>query len=664
MGQAELFVYVLILLSMFFFYLVFENSKRFALEGNMENKLWIPVFAGVYLWTLLYTFLYINKLVTTRQYLSWPSMLPMFLFIVMYIIAYKSFFKVAPFNRLRYYLGVSVYMSFAKSAIVWWSLHKLIPGVTLHVSHILLGGILVGAGIFFTVCLIQLFYAGALEVPSPWLLLLTCFTVCYVFAISCLEFVQGVTTVESTSLYVGEAMSLFVLLAITVLYLEKYHKKEREKLSKVNEYLDYLAYHDTLTRLPNRRKIMEVMASYIQKNTPFGVYFIDLDNFKDVNDLWGHDIGDELLQRVACELKKHLRPTDIIGRLGGDEFIILRTDTLEDSFIYLGNRLVDGVTEPITIRNYQLQVTVSAGLARFPQDASDLRQLMKKADIAMYESKARGRNIFCCYSADLDEHVTRTMRLKEDLKKAAMKGQLSVHYQPKFQIDKRKLEGFEALMRWNHPELGVIAPAEFIPLAEETGLIHELGAWILQEACTQIAALNRQLEERFYIAVNFSVKQTREERIIRVVQQALATSGLPAELLEIEVTESIVMEDAQRVNGIFAKLRALGVSISMDDFGTGYNSFSHLKQFRFQRLKIDRGFVQHLGEDSHDTAIVAAIISMAHQLGIKITAEGVETQDQLHILQEMGCDDAQGYYFSKPLPLETIQQLLLQKQLV
>ncbi len=421
----------------------------------------------------------------------------------------------------------------------------------------------------------------------------------------------------------------------------------------------FMAHHDALTALPNRvllRLRMEEMLARLQRSGgTFAALCIDLDNFKSVNDTLGHSLGDLLLRHVADRLRGALREQDTVARLGGDEFAILLADVAQpEEASALAERLLAVVSEPYRLDGHLVTVGASIGIALAPCDGADPDRLLKNADMALYRAKADGKNAFRFFEAEMDARVQARRRLELDLRTALTAGALDVHYQPLIDLPTGEISGVEALLRWPHAERGMIPPAEFIPVAEETGLIGPLGAFVLRRACTAAAAW----PERIKIAVNLSPLQFRTGNLFATVQEALAQSGLAPRRLELEITETLLLEKSDHVLATLHALRALGVRISMDDFGTGYSSLSYLRSFPFDKIKIDRSFVRELDANADSQAIVRAIVSLGTSLGITITAEGVENERDLARLKAEGCNEAQGYLFSQARPQTEISEML------
>lgn len=418
-----------------------------------------------------------------------------------------------------------------------------------------------------------------------------------------------------------------------------------------------IAHHDSLTGLPNRMllhdRLEQVLASGQRNNHQAAVMFLDLDHFKKINDTLGHAIGDELLKQVAQRLTGVVRAVDTVSRIGGDEFVILLHEISSVGDALLVAEKILAVLEPaIMIEKHSLQVTPSIGISIYPDDASDTLVLMKNADAAMYHAKDAGRNTFRLYSSKMDEQASRFFAIEQRLHQAIKTGQMVLHYQPLIDWGSRTVCGMEALVRWNDPVHGLVMPNDFISIAEETGLIVPLGEWVLAEALRQNRLWQEEGRRVVPISVNLSPRQFRQPGLADTVRRILLETGQPANFLELEITESSLMHDANETTSILDELAALGVRIAIDDFGTGYSSLSYLKRFHVHKLKIDQSFVCDVTTDADDVAIVTAVVGLAESMGLETIAEGVERLDQLNALIRLGCHKFQGYLFSSPLPAE------------
>lgn len=429
------------------------------------------------------------------------------------------------------------------------------------------------------------------------------------------------------------------------------------------EQVEFLAYHDVLTGLPNRllaKDHFELAASFADReNTKVALVFLDLDNFKIINDSLGHGIGDALLKVVAIRLKTCLRDMDTLSRQGGDEFLIVLSAVSDlDAITRAVEKIQAQMTAPLSIDGNELSTSQSMGIAVYPDDGTEYDTLLKKADTAMYQSKKAGRSTYRFYTAQMNVDAVEHLQIRNNLRKGLEHGEFVLHYQPQINLSSHAVIGAEALIRWNHPEFGLIPPGRFIPLAEESGLIVQLGEWVLLEACRQAVAWREAGLPALVVAVNLSAVQFKHGDLEQSVIRALTQSGLDPTLLELELTESILIQDTEKVLGTVQRLKALGVKLSIDDFGTGYSSLSYLKRFAVDKLKIDQSFIRDMADDSNDAAIVRTIIQMAKSLNLKTIAEGVETERQLALLGLQHCDEVQGYYFAKPMPTEEFTRYL------
>jgi diguanylate cyclase (GGDEF)-like protein/PAS domain S-box-containing protein len=428
---------------------------------------------------------------------------------------------------------------------------------------------------------------------------------------------------------------------------------------KTQAQISHMARHDALTNLPNRtlfREQLEYALRRITRDDQVAVLCLDLDNFKNVNDTLGHPIGDELLKEVARRLGECVRSSDTVSRLGGDEFAIVQAgDALRVSEVSsLASRLVTVVSAPYDIQGHLVIIGVSIGISMAPKDGRDPDQLLRNADLALYQAKTDGRGIHRFFEAGMDAHAQARRTLELDLRTALSRGEFELYYQPIYDLKADRIICFEALLRWNHPLRGMTPPADFIPLAEETGLIVPIGDWVLRKACTDAASWSQDVS----VAVNLSPVQFKDPNLALTVIAALSASGLLARRLELEITESVLLQDSGATLAILHKLRDFGIRISMDDFGTGYSCLSYLRSFPFDKIKIDRSFVHELASRGDSMAIVRAVTGLGTSLGIATTAEGVETNEQLALLRLEGCTEVQGYLFSPPRPAADVEKML------
>jgi len=433
------------------------------------------------------------------------------------------------------------------------------------------------------------------------------------------------------------------------------HKVAEKALIYHKENLTRLAHYDNLTSLPNRVFFNEILNKALshahRQSKTLAILFIDLDRFKTINDAFGHLIGDLVLKEISQRFSSVLRAGDILARLGGDEFIILLNDISHPKFASpVAEKLIQACAKPIQINNQKFNLTASIGICIFPNDGRSLEDLQRNADMAMYKAKRAGGSIFQYFTKEMTLEAHEHIQLESALRKAIRNNEFVLYFQPKMNLNSGTINGIEALIRWDNPELGVIGPTEFIPLAEETGLILEIGDWVLREACR----INKEWQNQGYIptsvSVNVSWKQFQHQDLFRSVEAALRESGLDAKYLELEITEGALMQDIDIVIEKLKTLKDMGVKISVDDFGTGYTSISYLKQFSIDIIKIDQSFIKGIPQNTNDNAITSAVIAMAHNLGLEVVAEGVETTEQLQYLTDNNCDIVQGYYISRPLP--------------
>ncbi len=431
-------------------------------------------------------------------------------------------------------------------------------------------------------------------------------------------------------------------------------QKEIFERMQAEQRIWHVAHHDALTGLPNRAllhdRLEQALAQASRDDHRVGVMFLDLDRFKSINDTLGHAVGDGLLKHVAERLNGVVRAVDTVSRLGGDEFIVvLRQIAGSEDAVLVAEKIIAALAVPLRVQSHELRATPSIGISIYPDDGTQALQLMKNADTAMYHAKARGRNTFQFFAPHMNEEATRFFHLEQQLRRALDNDELLLHFQPLVNMTDRVVCGMEALVRWQHPEQGMVSPADFIPIAEETGMILPLGEWVLAEALRQ----NRRWQEAGYhlvpVSVNLSPRQFRQKGLVETVRRLLAETGQPARLLELEITESSFMQDVDEALEKLHELAAVGVQLAIDDFGTGFSSLNHLKRFPVHKLKIDQSFVRDLGIDWDDGAIVSVIVGLARALNLETVAEGVETVDQLEMLRNYGCDVFQGYYFSRPL---------------
>jgi diguanylate cyclase (GGDEF)-like protein len=449
--------------------------------------------------------------------------------------------------------------------------------------------------------------------------------------------------------------------------LEQVVEARTQGLEAANKQLRHLATHDSLTGLPNRvlldDRLTQAAAHAERDGHSFAVAMFDLDRFKVVNDSFGHRAGDELIKEVAHRLASVARGTDTVARLGGDEFLFImdRLARREDA-VHIVRRAVEALSQPIRIGDVDIHASASIGVAMFPVDGKGVDTLIANADAAMYCAKQRGRNNIQCYASGMNAITQDKVKLESDLHTALALNQLELHFQPKLETMSGAIYGAEALVRWRHPERGLVPPGEFIPLAEACGLIDKIGAWVVNEACRQARAWQLQGLPSLRVAVNLSALQFRNGNLHQMIAEALAAAELEPRFLEVEITESALMSDPEESVKILEQLSRMGVVVSVDDFGTGYSSMAYLRRFPIDKLKIDRTFIGELLSRADDASIVRAIVSLAHNLRLKVVAEGVETSDQLELLRSLGCDQYQGFWFSPAVPAAKFAELLAESR--
>ena len=433
---------------------------------------------------------------------------------------------------------------------------------------------------------------------------------------------------------------------------------------RCQEQIERQANYDALTGLPNRsllhERLRHAMTAH-RHERHIAVVFLDLDHFKFVNDGLGHSTGDQLIREVAERLKSSVREGDTVARLGGDEFVLVLSDQPGDGAVQLAmQRVLDAVGQPVTLEGQEFSVTCSAGISLYPRDGNDGETLLRNADAAMYRAKAAGRNNFHFYKAEMNRSVNERLTMEHNLRRALERMEFELHYQPRIDLRSRAMVGAEALVRWRHPSAGLVYPDRFISIAEETGLIVPLGEWVMRTACAQNRAWQNDGYEAISVSVNLSLRQFKQQSLVRSVQRILLDTGLAAEHLEVELTESMVMHDAEGAITTLRALRELGVHVAVDDFGTGYSSLSYLKRLPLAALKIDQTFVRDISESHGDRGVLAqAIIALGHNLRLRVVAEGVEKAEQVAFLEEHGCDEVQGIHFGRPVPAAEFQALLV-----
>jgi diguanylate cyclase (GGDEF)-like protein/PAS domain S-box-containing protein len=463
---------------------------------------------------------------------------------------------------------------------------------------------------------------------------------------------------DEVNAFEEDVRALLVEIAADISYALDNFALETER-TQAEERIQWLAHFDVLTGLPNRTlftdRINHAISMAQRTHSQLAILFLDLDHFKNINDTLGHRIGDQLLIEVAKRLKSAVRDEDTISRQGGDEFILVLPGTDANGAAHAAEKLLASVAQSCQIEQYELVVTPSIGITIYPNDGEDFEALSQRADVAMYRAKQGGRNKYCFYTPEMQARSARNLQLENALRRALERDQLQLHYQPQISLENGHVIGAEALLRWQHPELGTISPAEFIPIAEDSGLILPIGEWVLRTAVCQMKAWMDAGLPPMVIAVNLSVVQFRHHNLPELVSQILEELKLPPQHLELELTEGVAMGDPLAAIAVMDDLHERGIRMSIDDFGTGYSSLSYLKRFQVYKLKIDQSFIRNITEDPEDRAIVSTIISLASGLGMQTIAEGVETEGQLAFLREKGCNEVQGYHFSRSLPAEQFE---------
>ncbi len=462
----------------------------------------------------------------------------------------------------------------------------------------------------------------------------------------------------------------FLLLAILGMsMIASLLEDEREASELASLEMSHMAYTDALTGLPNRPLFMDhlilALAQANRANQKVAVFFLDLDRFKDINDSLGHTTGDTVLKAVAERIRHCVREGDTVARFGGDEFTLLipQIENIDDA-AKIAQKVQETLKIPFAVGDRELFITTSIGISIYPADGLDPETLVRNADTAMYRAKDSGRDNYQLYTAAMNARAVERLALENMLRRAIENDELVLFYQPLVDARTTQVVGFEALVRWQHPELGLLSPAHFISAAELSGLIVPIGSWVLRTACKQTKLWHKRIDSELRVSVNLSARQFQQTNLLEEVANVLAETGLPAEMLELEITESNAMQNAENTIYTLRELKGLGVHIAMDDFGTGYSSLNYLKRFPIDTLKLDRSFVKDVTTESSDAAIVSAVIAMAHSLKLHVVAEGVETAEQLEFLRNQNCDRIQGYYFSKPLPIAELEAYLIERKAV
>jgi len=471
---------------------------------------------------------------------------------------------------------------------------------------------------------------------------------------------SGKSTASETEMVCGDCiMALTLQPVVDADYVNIYGRDITKRKEAEEQFVNY----DDLTGLPNRAlfqdRLKQVLGHARRSGKLAAVHLIDLDHFKDINETMGHDAGDALLQGIAERLLDCIRTSDTVARLGGDEFGVIQVEPADaDGIAVLAQKLLNCFNEPFTINNREVHTNASIGITVFPDDAENPEQVLRNADMALYHGKGEGRGTYRFFVTQMNDDIQRRRSIEDDMRQGIERNEFVLYYQPKLHIGTNRITGMEALVRWEHPEQGFLSPAEFIPVAERSKLILPIGEWVLKEACAKNKAWINAGLGPIKVAVNISPVQFRETDLTAVVKTALDETGLDPTHLELEITESLAMRNADATIELCGELAELGVSLSIDDFGTGYSSLSYLQNFPVQRIKIDKAFVDDINHDENPGVIASAVTTLGHSFGMEITAEGVETEDQLAFLRGLGCDEIQGYYFSRPLPGHEFEEFL------
>ncbi len=468
--------------------------------------------------------------------------------------------------------------------------------------------------------------------------------------------------------YLTKPFTSAELLGAIASRLQKYNSVREhyyDEIKAVGERFEYLSHHDGLTQLPNRILFHESLSQAVLhakiNNKALALLFLDMDNFNIINNTLGNDIGDQLFKAIAERLRRYAAPCDMVARIQGDEFALIISDVKDPVSIKLETqKILDLLSRPYNLYGHEVFITSSIGITIFPEDHQDAEGLIKNAELAMYYAKSHGRNSYKFYSSDLNVQSSEYMALANSLHRAIDRNELRVFYQPLVDLQSGQIVGAEALARWQHPDLGIIMPSKFIPVAEQTGLMLRLTEVILYSVCEQMQAWRKADIDYGFVAVNLSGQHFRpDNNLIELIGKVLQDTGIDPEHLELELTESIIMQNAEFTIQVLSQLQAIGVKVAIDDFGTGYSSLSYLKHFPVNTLKIDRCFIQYITTDRHDATISLAIIDLAHSLSLQVIAEGVETAEQIQFLKENNCDQVQGYFFSPPLPAPEFEKMLI-----
>jgi diguanylate cyclase (GGDEF)-like protein len=487
----------------------------------------------------------------------------------------------------------------------------------------------------------------------------------------CLTADSGVTTgwlALLITVFAVSVLSIALIISVLDLRLEQRTALLASGLAHAQQELEFLTLHDNLTRLPNRTLLTDRLLQQVQvarrEGSRFSVLSMDVDGFRQINDAWGHNTGDLLLVEIARRIGNAIRTSDTLARLGGDEFLVLASVSEPGDAVILAEKLLAAARAPVVVDGHELRVSMSIGIAMYDGREPQNGDVLRNADTAMNHAMALGHNGYVFFESSMADDAQTQLQLLQDLRQAAERGELLLHYQPKFNTADGAMIGAEALVRWRHPTRGLVPPGDFIPLAEKTGLIYSIGQWVLSEACRQMSAWLEAGHTDWTISVNLSALQFNHSGLIDMVRDTLAEHCLESRYLTLEITESTAMHDADVSLAILRQLHQMGVRISIDDFGTGYSSLSYLKRLPASELKIDHEFVRDLAQDAEDAAIIAAIVALGRALNLKIVAEGVETREQQEFLTRLGCTSLQGFLLGRPMPAEQMAQAVSQRSKV
>jgi diguanylate cyclase len=666
MAESRIYIFLAILLLVTSLYFLLKSDERRSLH-SIRYRLSIAIACSLAIWVTFFLVLLNFRAVTVDRFFSLEFIVPTAVSTLLLSITQRiqkmSIDRVSTLFLFRISLLIgSFFVAFSYLSFSFY-FHNPKPDL-----------LLFGIAAIFTYCVTFLTFRLYQQLmidkynhhlrPSPVLYFFLAFLISNGVIGICFTFLHSYGLGEKSDYFIIEFGTLFLLISTTVLYAEKQYKFKERQLQTINERLRFLAYHDTLTKLYNRSQVMNTLEKLTEGDDPFYVCLIDLDEFKNVNDLLGHHVGDMLLVHATEQLRASVRESDLVGRIGGDEFtVIVYPDPGDDDINAILDSIVHNVSRPLLVDNTEISVTTSIGVARFPKDALSAGDLLKNADIAMYRAKREGKNMYRYYSNSLGIATFQYLQLMQELKEAIPHRELELYYQPRIKADTREIIGFEALLRWNHVRQGQLSPLMFIPLAEESGSIVQIGEWVLKQAVNQVKEWNLKYGTEFMISVNLSLGQLTNNDIVHTVRKLLNQIDFPSRLLELEITESTAMENVEHTIKVMRELHELGVKLSIDDFGTGYSSFSYLKRFQIDRIKIDRSFVRDCTQDEEDRAIIIAILSMAKHLNLKTTAEGVEYEEQLEFLLKNECEEVQGYLFYKPMRAKQLEQEIRWKML-